>query len=84
MDKSVSAYWFAISKDGSRIAYLTWDGKLGLWDIPSNTLLPEFELDGYTDFFMSDSNPQLAFSPDNQQLALSTPDGLLRVFSVAP
>ena len=84
LDESVWTYWFAISNDGSRVAYLTFDGKLGLWDIPSNTLVPEFELSGYTDFLMSYSNPQLAFSPDNQQLALTTPDGLIRVFDIAP
>jgi WD40 repeat protein len=84
MDESVSTYWFAISNDGSQVAYLTFDGKLGLWDIPSNTLLPEFELSGYTDFLMSYSNPQLVFSPDNQQLALTTPDGFIRVFDIAP
>jgi len=84
MDESASGFWFAISNDGSRVAYLTWDGKLGLWDIPSNTLLPEYKLNGYTDLFVIDSNPQLAFSPDNQQLALSTPDGLIRVFDIAP
>ena len=84
LDESVWTYWFAISNDGSRVAFLTLDGKLRLWDIPSNTLLPEFELSGYTDFLMSYSNPQLAFSPDNQQLALSTPDGFIRVFDIAP
>jgi len=84
LDESVWTYWFAISEDGSRVAYLTFDGKLGLWDIPSNTLLPEYELSGYTDFLMTSSTPQLAFSPDNRQLALTTPDGFIRVFDIAP
>ena len=73
MDESVWTYWFAISNDGSRVAYLTFDGKLGLWDIPSNTLLPEFELSGYTDFLMSYSNPQLVFSPDNSAIGAIHP-----------
>ena len=84
LDESVWTYWFAISEDGSRVAYLTFDGKLGLWDIPSNTLLPEYALSGYTDFLMTSSTPQLAFSPDNRQLALTTPDGFIRVFDIAP
>jgi len=84
MDESVPAYWFAISNDGSRVAYLTWDGKLGLWDIPSNTLFPEYELSGYPDLTMTSSFPQLAFSPDNLLLALSMPDGMIRVFNIAP
>ena len=84
MDESTSAWSFAISNDGSRVAYLTWDGKIGLWDIPSNTLLSEYELSGYPDLTMTYSFPSLAFSPDNQQLALSTPDGIIRVFDIAP
>ncbi len=84
MDESASAWSFTISNDGSRVAYLTWDGKIGLWDIPSNTLLSEYELSGYPDLTMTYSFPSLAFSPDNKQLALSTPDGIIRVFDVAP
>jgi len=84
MDQATSAFAFAISNDGNRVAVLTWDGKLKLWDIPSNTFLPEYDLNVKYDFYATNSLPHLAFSLDNLQLALSMPDGLIRVFDIAP
>jgi WD40 repeat protein len=84
LDDSVKAFSYAISYDGSRIAILTDDGKLKLWDIPSNTLLPEYNGELHVNFYNSFIPPHLAFSPDNKQLALSTMDGLIRVFDIAP
>jgi WD40 repeat protein len=84
LDPSVSAAAFAINNDGSRAAILTQEGKLLLWDIPSNSLLPEYLLDVRTDTFASMLGTHLAFSLDGTQLALSTSEGLIRVFDIAP
>jgi WD40 repeat protein len=84
MDKAASVISFAISNDGRRVAYLTEDGKLSLWDIVSNSMSPTYELKEKYDFLATGSFPQLAFSPDNQQLGLSTQDGIIRVFDIAP
>jgi WD40 repeat protein len=84
MDKAASVLSFAISNDGRKVAYLTWDGKLIIWDVIANTLSTAYELNGKYDFLASVSSPQLVFSPDNQQLGLSTQDGIIRVFDIAP
>jgi WD40 repeat protein len=84
LDKAASVLSFAISNDGRKVAYLTWDGKLIIWDVIANTLSTAYELKGNYDFLASVSSPQLAFSPDNQQLGLSTQDGIIRVFDIAP
>jgi WD40 repeat protein len=84
MDKAASVLSFAISNDGRQVAYLTWDGKLVRWDVISNTLSTAYELEGKYDFLAAGSSPQLAFSPDNRQLGLSTEDGIIRVFDIAP
>jgi WD40 repeat protein len=71
----------AISDDGSLLAYYTLAGILNTWDIASNTLLTPIDLGlPVTDI----QTPGLAFSPDNRSLAISTWDGIIRIYNVAP
>ena len=84
LDTSVLAYSFAISDDGKRVAILTEDGKLILWDVPSNSLLPEYNLEIKDGLYYILSQQFLDFSSDGQKLALSTWDGVIRVFDIAP
>lgn len=71
----------ALAEDGSLLAYYTYEGLLNTWDISNNNLLTPLDLD-LPDLGLQ--NPGLAFSPDNQTLALSTWDGLIRLYNVAP
>jgi WD40 repeat protein len=77
-----------VSNDGGKVAIVTQDGKLLIWDVPANKLLPEYDLrnfygdDRLDTVFSLDS--KLAFSPDDSQLALSTNEGVIRVFDIAP
>jgi WD40 repeat protein len=71
----------AISNDGSLLAYYTLDGILNTWDINSNTLLTPIDLGLPVPDIQT---PGLAFSPDNRLLALSTWDGIIRMYNVTP
>jgi WD40 repeat protein len=84
LETSNAPYSFAISQDGTRLAIFHEDSRLQIWDIPSDKLYPEFELNNYTRWDNYLRLPYLAFSPDGSQLALSTPDGIIRVFNIAP
>jgi len=68
--------------DGTKAAFLTDEGKLLIWDIPTNSLLPEYDLKlkKYKDL----KGARLVFSPDNTQLTITTPDGLIRLLDIAP
>jgi WD40 repeat protein len=84
LETSNAPYSFAVSQDGTRVAIFHEDGKLQIWDIPTDTLYPEYNLNDYRSLDNLLRLPYLAFSPDGSQLALSTPDGIIRVFNIAP
>ena len=71
----------ALSDDGSLLAYYSVDGTIGCWDIANNILLPPLEFGPPTSAV---EIPGLAFSPDNRSLALSTWDGVIRIYNVTP
>lgn len=71
----------ALADDGSLLAYYTYEGLLTTWDLTNNRVLTPVQVDLLDPGLQ---NPGLAFSPDNRLLALSTWDGLIRLYNVAP
>lgn len=71
-----------ISVDGTKAAILTGEGKLLIWDITTNSLLPEYDLKQKDYQYLMRSH--MVFTPDNTQLTLTTRDGLIRLFNIAP
>lgn len=65
----------AISPDGERLAFGTWDGTIWLWHVATGTALAE--LDGHTEKVYS-----LAFSPDAQILVSGGQDNAIRLWDV--
>lgn len=73
--------WLTLADDGSLLAYYTYAGQLHTWDLTNPHPLAPVQLD-LPDLGLQ--NPGLAFSPDNRLLALSSWDGLIRLYNVAP